>query len=118
MGYVVQQHSLRLDRPAGSYDKWLAKIPGEFRRSILGDSSAEEGMSVKADPWCLAALKHYHSLLPMAQEAQKPMFHLTAADGAIGAHFQAAQSAGKDFERLAKRIAEKAGLRLPQFSGA
>jgi len=118
LGYVVQQHSVRLDRPLSSYDKWLAKIPGEFRRSILGESAGQEGASVKDDPWCLALLKHYHSLMPMAQEAQKPMFHLTAADGAIGAHFQAAQSAGKDFEKLAKRIAERAGLRLPQLSGA
>ncbi len=46
MGYVVQQQSVRLDRPVGSHNKWLAMIPGEFRRSILGDSSVEEGMPV------------------------------------------------------------------------
>jgi hypothetical protein len=76
----------------------------------------EPGISVRDDPWCLALLKHYHSLMPMAQEAHKPMFHLTVADGATGWHFQAAQSAGKEFEKLAKRIAEGAGLKLPQLS--
>ena len=41
---------------------------------------------------CLAQLKHYRSLMPLAQEARKPMFLLTPADGALGGHFQAAQA--------------------------
>ncbi len=74
---------------------------------------------MKDDPRCLALLKHYHGPpCRMAHEAQKPMFHLTVADGAIGAHLQAAQSVGKDFEKLARRIADDVGLKLPQLSGA
>lgn len=115
IGYVVQQHSVRLDRPVKSYDKWIARIPAEFRSSLLDEQFQSGTPSVKEDPWCLALLKHYHSLMPMAQEAHKPMFHLTAADGAIGAHYNAAKSSGQDFRRLAKRIAEGAGLHLPQL---
>jgi chromosome partitioning protein len=117
LGYVVQQHSVRLDRAVKSYDKWMARIPGEFRRSVLGEEP-EASVAVRDDPWCLALLKHYHSLMPMAQEARKPMFHLKVADGAIGAHFQAAQSAGQDFKRLAQRIAEGAGVPIPRLTGA
>lgn len=115
LGYVLQNRSDRLADPSGN---WLARIPGEFRRSVLGDQQPEAPNSVREDPWCLALLKHYHSLMPMAQEAHKPMFHLKVADGALGSHFQAAQSAGKDFENLARRIAEGVGLKIPQFSGA
>jgi chromosome partitioning protein len=71
---------------------------------------------VKDDPWCLALLKHYHSLMPMAQEARKPMFHLKVADGAIGSHFQAAQDAGRHFKQLALRIANEARIDVPQFA--
>ena len=42
---------------------------------------------------CIARLKHYRSLVPMAQEAHKPIFHLTTADGAIGNHAQAVEIA-------------------------
>ncbi len=116
LGYVVQQHSVRLNRPVKSYEKWMARIPAEFQRSVLGNSLEEPGTSVRDDQWCLALLKHYHSLMPMAQEAQKPMFHLKVADGAIGAHFQAAQSVGQEYKRLAERIAKGAGLKLPYLS--
>ena len=114
IGYVVQPRSVRLSQQFWANEVWMERIPGEFRRSVLG--TAEEETSVKDDPWCLALLKHYHSLMPMAQEAQKPMFHLKVADGAIGTHFQAAQSAGQDFKRLAERIAKGAGLKLPYLS--
>jgi len=113
IGYVVQQHSVRLDRPVKSYEKWIARIPVEYRKSVLGESLTTDAQPVDRDPSCLALLKHYHSLMPMALEARKPMFHLKVADGAIGAHLSAAQDAGKLFRRLAKRIAERVDVKLP-----
>lgn len=115
LGYIVQNRSGRFGDPPGN---WLARIPGEFQRSVLGDQESEPAKSVRDDPWCLAMLKHYPSLVSMAEEAHKPMFHLKPADGALGSHFQAAQSAREDFEKLARRIAEAVGLEIPQFSGA
>ncbi len=81
IGYVVQQHSMRLNHPIRSNHGWSTRIPFEYQRSVLGNAQAEPGIAVREDDYCLAILKHYHSLLPMAQEAQKPMFHLTMADG-------------------------------------
>ena len=52
----------------------------------------------------LATVKHYRSLVPMAQEARKPIFHLTPADGAIGSHAAAANAARQDFKELAQKI--------------
>jgi len=35
------------------------------------------------DPNCLRLLKHYRGLVPMAQEARKPILDLKPADGVI-----------------------------------
>lgn len=111
VGYIVLQHSVRLDRPVKAYDRWIARIPGTYRDAVLAEQSGD-GITVENDPHCLALLKHYRSLMPLAQEARKPMFFLKVADGAIGAHVQAVQGAYHDFEKLAFRIASAAGIKV------
>jgi chromosome partitioning protein len=111
LGYVLQQHSLRLDRPVTAYDRWFNQVPSDYRRYVLSENPPSKA-SVRDDPHCLALLKHYRSLMPMAQEARKPMFHLKPADGAIGAHFKSAQEAHRDFEALARTIAARIGLSI------
>jgi hypothetical protein len=103
IGYIVQQHSVRLDRPVKAYEKWIARIPMEYRRHVLSEP-ATDTVSIQDDPLKLALLRHYRSLMPMAQEARKPMVHLKPADGAIGAHLQSAQEAYRDFRDLAMAI--------------
>lgn len=105
LGYLVQQHSERLSRPVKAYDRWAARIPGVYRESVLSDKTTPPRMA--DDPLCLARLKHYRSLVPMAQEARKPIFQLTAADGAIGSHSYGVQEARKDFNSLAQRILDR-----------
>ena len=111
LGYVVQQHGVRLDRPVKAYERWIARIPSEYREFVLSEP-AGEGYTIQNDPHKLALLKHYRSLMPMAQEARKPMFNLKPADGVIGSHFQSAQEAYQDFRKLARAIAQRAGLSL------
>lgn len=105
IGYVVLQHSVRLDRPVLAYQRWMARIPNIYREAVLNESENSQ-LSIAEDPHCLALLKHYQSLMPLAQEAHKPMFHLKPADGAIGAHVQAVQSVYRDFHKLAHKISE------------
>ena len=112
VGYVVMQHSVRLDRPTRAYDRWVARIPGVYRTAVTKVVSDRE-VSVEEDPNCLALLKHYRSLMPMAQEARKPMFFLKPADGAIGAHYKSAQGAYRDFGLLAGKIAAQAEVPMP-----
>ncbi len=111
IGYLCQQHGVRLDRPVKAYDKWVQRIPDVYRESILNEMPSETILQ-EADPYCLATIKHYRSLIPMAQEHRKPIFNLTAADGAIGSHAIAVQDAKKDFKLLAETIAEKIGVQL------
>jgi chromosome partitioning protein len=109
LGYVVLQHAVRLDRPAAAYGKWISRIPDDYSRFVLDQVSAHVP-DVETDPNKLALLKHYRSLMPMAQEARKPIFHLRTADGAIGAHLEAVQQAGRDFKALASEISRRADL--------
>ncbi|MPZ85628.1 MAG: AAA family ATPase [Actinophytocola sp.] len=112
VGYVVMGHAVRLDRPVKAYQRWLAEIPGEFRGSVLRQAT-EQVPAPETDPYCLAQLKHYRSLMPLAQEARKPMFALKPADGAFGGHYQAAQSAYVDFRALATVLTDRLGLTRP-----
>lgn len=111
VGYVVLQHSVRLDRPVKAYNRWIAKIPTVYRKAVL-DQSGDLDISVANDPHCLALLKNYQSLMPMAQEADKPMFHLKPADGAIGAHTSAVKKIFADFEKLAREIASRTQVNI------
>ena len=111
-GYVVLQHAVRLDRPVQAYSRWMARIPQEYRRSALGNGDLNQA-AMDTDPHCIATLKHYRSLMPLSQEAHKPMFFLKPADGAIGGHMAAAQDCYHDFRNLAKRIAERGGIGIP-----
>ena len=107
-GYILMQHMERLSRPVKAYKKWVDRIPGTYRESVLGQSS---GVATKAnDGNCLARLKHYRSLVPMAQEVRKPIFHLSSADGAIGSHSQAVRDAWSDFKALAVQIEDRIWL--------
>ncbi|MEO5365420.1 MAG: AAA family ATPase [Magnetococcus sp. WYHC-3] len=112
LGYIVMQHSVRLDRPVKSYDKWIGRMPEHYWKYVL-DESGYGGLSVKNDPHCFALLKHYRSLMPMAQEARKPIFHLKPADGALGSHTNAVQVAHKDFASLSRKIAGRVGITIP-----
>ena len=107
------QHAVRLDRPGMAYDRWMARIPEVYRKSVLGEEGDEPSLPVNQDPNRLAALKHYRSLMPLAQEAHKPMFFLKAADGALGGHAKAVQDCYHDFRTLARTIAARCGVRLP-----
>ncbi len=109
VGYVVLQHTIRLDRPVQAQAKWMARIPAEYAESIFGNRPVT---TLKPDTNQIAQLKNFQSLMPMAQQARKPIFHLKPADGALGAHLAAANSAGKDFGELARELMSRIGLDL------
>jgi cellulose biosynthesis protein BcsQ len=109
VGYIVMQHAIRLDRPVKAYERWIERVPETYWKFVL-DQTGGEHLSVQDDPNRVAMLKHYQSLMPLAQEARKPMFHLKPADGASGAHVQAMRNAHQDFKQLTLEIARRANL--------
>ena len=80
----------------------------KIQRQLRGDAAPSGD-----DPYRLALLRHFRSLLPLSLEARKPVFDLKAADGAIGSHAATAKDAYGAFESLARDIAQRVGLPLP-----
>lgn len=108
-GYVVMQPRIWLGRPPNAYIRWMERIPFVYRESVLDESGRPDG----DDTYRLAALKHYGSLMPLAQEARKPVFSLAPADGAIGSLARAVQDCYFDFRELALSIALRCGVTIP-----
>lgn len=108
IGYVILQHAVRMDRPVKAYQRWVERIPDVYHQEILGEP--KETPIPDPDPQQLAVLKHYRSLMPLAQDARKPMFLLKPADGAIGGHSEAVQDCYRDFKALALEIAAASGI--------
>ncbi len=103
LGYVIMQHGIKESRPVKSYFKWANRIPQVFRQFVLKQTDCID-KTVDDDQYCIALLKHYHSLIPMAMEARKPIFLLKPSEGAIGAHLGAVKNAYTDFKLLTEKI--------------
>ena len=108
LGYIVMRHTVRLSRPIKAYGRWIAKIPSEYRKSVLQETGSD-AITVDTDDHALAHLRDYQSLMPLAQEANKPMFSLKPGDGVIGAQQRAVLSCYDDFHALCSKLIEKTG---------
>ena len=102
IGYVLLNPSVRGNRPVKAYLRWADRIPAVYASEVLGASP--QAVGTESDANQLAMIKHFKSLMPMAQDARKPMFLLKPADGAIGGHATAVQDCYAQFRDLAQRI--------------
>jgi cellulose biosynthesis protein BcsQ len=68
LGYVLLNPSVRENQPVKSYLKWAKRIPGIYAKDVLGEE--RDPTSIDDDPNQLAMLKHFKSLMPMAQDAR------------------------------------------------
>lgn len=105
LGYIAMLHAERESRPTLAYQRWLKRIPQVYASEIL-HRVLESPVSIEDDPNRLGSLKHYRSLMPMAQDARKPIFFLKPADGIVGAHYYSVQEAYYDFGKLAQNIVD------------
>jgi chromosome partitioning protein len=108
IGYVIRQFGIRDSRPVKAYERWLNQIPDTYHRCVLDEPDGAR--TIGSDASCLGLVKHYRSLVPLAMEVRKPIFHLKAADGAIGAHYEAVQHCADAFGHLAEKISERLAL--------
>jgi hypothetical protein len=111
LGYIVSRFSIYKGEKSAHFRRWINRVPDIFHEEILGDSS--HYATVDDDPSCLAWLKDYRSLMPMAQEARKPIFKLKPSDGAIGGHQLGVSQAYADFKELVESIADRIALSRP-----
>lgn len=101
-GYIVMQHVERRNRPVKAFQRWISKIPSTYNTFVLQENTASA--LAEHDPNCIGFIKNYQSLMPLAEDARKPVFRLTPADGAIGAHAEAVSRCYLDFKKLTEEI--------------
>ncbi len=107
IGYVVLQHTERLERMTAAYRRFGDRYPEAFRKYVLGLDPDE---IESPDPFLLGKVRHYRSLMAIAHEARKPLFKLLPADGAIGAHAKLAHEAWGHFREVADKILTRVGV--------
>ena len=109
IGYLVQQHGVRLSRPVKAYDRWANQMPAEYARHVM-DETTTTAATPADDEHCIATIKRYRSLVPLGRDARKPIFLLRPADGAIGSHATAANQAYDDFRALTNALLLRSDL--------
>jgi len=104
-GYIVMQHVERKSRPVRAFQNWVDQIPSVYNEYILDSPHVSSGIDHEENR--IGLIKNYQSLMPMAQDARKPVFLLKPSDGAIGAHAQSVTNCYSDFKKLTNAILEK-----------
>lgn len=112
IGYVIMQHAEKMGRPVRAYKRWAERIPSVYSEEILGEEPGSIKRTTNGNR--LGLIKHYRSLMHMAQEAHKPIFHLLPADGAIGSHQKGVHEARDNFAQVALEIANRCNIALPE----
>lgn len=98
-GYIVEQYYSRPRRDG----HWVNQLPLAFHRHVLSRTNSLPDF-VDDDPYCIATLKYFASLVPLAQLARKPLFDLKQADGIGRGQLQAVARARTEFEELVKKL--------------
>lgn len=99
VGYVAQQYTAKtvagVKQPVDAYERILRKIDPAIKKHLVG--SLNDGLKLK---YKLGEIPYFHSLVPMAQTSNKPIFFLKSSDGIVGAHFEKV----KQFEAVISEI--------------
>lgn len=102
MGYVNQQYTIKRvegqARPVKAYDTIIKRIP-----SIITSKLSEFiPQPFNLRKLALGEIPNLHSLIPLSQSANKPIFNLSGRDGVVGAHFKKVA----DFKDVICKISE------------
>ncbi|MBL7967640.1 MAG: AAA family ATPase [Prolixibacteraceae bacterium] len=86
IGYVTQQYTAKTvdgrKIPVNAYEKIIKKIPNTIKRELSSFNKHNISLAFK-----LGEIPSLHSLVPLSQNANTPIFCLQAKDGVVGAHF-------------------------------
>ncbi len=104
IGYLIQRHGVRLSRPVEAEDRWARQVPAEYSRNVLDDETSAVALDPQADEHCVATMKRYRGVVHLARDARKPIFSLSAGDGALGSHAVAARDAFRDYRTLVENL--------------
>ncbi len=101
IGYVTQQYTAKKVNgkkiPVNAYEKIIKKIPTTIKKELYNFNKNQHNTAFK-----LGEIPSLHSLVPLSQNANTPIFCLQAKDGVVGAHFNKV----REYETIIKDISE------------
>lgn len=110
-GYILQQFNVYRKRKTKAYQNWGNQIPEYIKKYLISPLNSDRlsrfQLIENVEDFKIADFKNYHSLIPLAQEAQKPVFELTSKDGVIGGHYQYVEDCRKEFIEIANTIVRR-----------
>ncbi len=103
LGYVTQQYTARRiqgeRRAVRAYDAIIRKVPAAIKQKLedfYGQFNTENLL--------LGEIPTLHSMIPLSQSANKPIFLLQGSDGVVGAHFAKVSEFKIVMESLANNV--------------
>jgi cellulose biosynthesis protein BcsQ len=111
-GYVTQQYTAKRIRgvrqPVSAYERIIRKAPSLIKGDLIDNfSELPEGTEYR-----LGEIPNLHSVVPLSQIANAPIFCLKAADGVVGAHFAKVKDTERIYEGIVQRLLVNVGEKL------
>ncbi|WP_331691950.1 ParA family protein [Pandoraea sputorum] len=107
VGYVRQQHNTR-NNDEGMTRGWQifgGRVDDAVQRNIIGLlRPLDQVIDWRDRAYELGSIPNLHSLVPYSQEARKPIFDCTGADGLRGAHVAMAAGTRDLFDHMTRAI--------------
>jgi len=103
-GYVAQQFNISRGRATLAFEHWNEKIYPEVIKSIV--NVIPSTLILNCDNYELPSIKNYHSLVPAAQQYNKPIFRLYPPEINPG-HLGKVRECEDDFRSLTNEILER-----------
>jgi cellulose biosynthesis protein BcsQ len=108
IGYITQQYLTKTKDgkkvAVNAYEKIIKQIP----KAIVNNLAPVEPI-LDDEEYKLGEIPNLHSLVPLSQTANAPIFKLTADDGVVGAHFSKVKEYGIVIESIAENILRNIG---------
>jgi len=111
LGYAPQQFGIYRKNPAQAFKQWIDKLDGAVRDHLVkGLAKTDAGSLVAASATKqpkIAELQNYHSLVPAAQSARRPIFSLRGNIEVNPGHMGKVNSCKDDYETLAAELEKR-----------
>lgn len=107
LGYVLQMHNTRSTSETGMTAGWSIykdRIEEAIAKNIVAKIRSDQTFAWSDDNHLLGRIPNLHSLVPYSQEAKKPIFDCTGADGLRGAHQTKARASVDLFDDIVGAI--------------
>lgn len=102
LGFAVQQYTAKTTsgkkRPVNAYEKINKKIPTVIKKYLIDNNDLD------MEKYLLGEIQNLHSLVPLSQSANCPIFKLKSSDGVVGAHFSMVKESKDIFDSIARKI--------------